>query len=374
MKIIIKIVLPLIIIGSSALYAKHIYNTRPKAKKKKIEKTARMVSSLVAKKSTEQIVISANGTVMPAQKILLQSRVNGEIVKINSAFRPGAHLKKNDVILELDKDDLKLAEKKAQTTILQLKTELKLEEGRQLIAKTEWEMMGVADSATELEKKLALRTPQLEKIQTQIKAAEIELELVRLNLSRTTITAPFNCIVLSKKVDLGAQITTQSMLGELIGTDEYWIKISLSQKELGMIDTSTKSVVLIKTDFSEWKGKVIEILPDVTTNGRMTSVLLSVKNPAKKDEHSLLIGDYVKVNIPGKQVKNIMKISRDYLRDDNKVWIFQEGYLHIQTIEISYKDRDFVYITQGIQSGDKIIISPISTPVENMQLKLLQTP
>ena len=103
----------------------------------------------------------------------------------------------------------------------------KLEQGHQDVARKEWSLLYGNKPIDEGESDLALRKPHLEKVQVEIKAARAELEQAEINLQRSTLTAPFNALVLSTSVELGSQVSSQEKLADLVGTDNYWVQVSL---------------------------------------------------------------------------------------------------------------------------------------------------
>jgi multidrug efflux pump subunit AcrA (membrane-fusion protein) len=156
---------------------------------------------------------------------------------------------------------------------------------------------------------LALRKPHLAKAQSDLAAAQAELDQAKLSLSRTDITAPFNSVVRDKFVEIGSQMSTQDALAELVGTDEYWIRVSLPVDRLRWIRipsnrSETGALATIHYRGHQRTGRVIRLLGDLEAQGRMARILVSVKDPlgrkgTQPDTMPLLIGEYVRVEIQG---------------------------------------------------------------------------
>ena len=94
----------------------------------------------------------------------------------------------------------------------------------------------------ELNEQQATTQKELDNVQTTLAIAEADvtaaraaLEKSRLDLSRTTLTAPFDCVVTSENVDLGALVTPQTQLATLVGTDEYWVRVTIPVSQLRWI-------------------------------------------------------------------------------------------------------------------------------------------
>ena len=93
--------------------------------------------------------------------------------------------------------------------------------------------------------------------------------------------------------------------------------------------------------------------------------------PAEAAASPLLLGDYVRVEIYGRSIKKIFNIPRTALHN-NRVWIVKEdGRLDIRDVEIIWKNTRTVFIKDGLNENEMIVISDIAVPTANMPLKIL---
>lgn len=108
----------------------------------------------------------------------------------------------------------------------------------------------------------------------------------------------------------------------------------------------------------------------------MARLLVEVKDPldlqAKDGRRPpLLIGEYVRVLIEGADLPDVFRIPRYALRNDSQVWIMdQEATLSIRPVETIWRDEDFVFVRDGLQVEDRLIISALAAPVDGMQLRM----
>jgi len=181
---------------------------------------------------------------------------------------------------------------------------------------------------------LLLRRPQLEMAKAAVSAAEAALEKAQLDLERTVVLSPFNAMVQSKNVDLGSQVSTGTMLASLVGTDEYWVEVSVPVDELKWIDIpgyNAKSGSPVRVYYeSAWgkdmfrTGTVERLMTDLEPQGRMARLLITVKDPLQlqsnpEKRHPLILGSYVRVEINGVEVPGIAKIPRAAIREGKQV-------------------------------------------------------
>ena len=376
------ILLCVIILGAGIAGASYINKTAPKAHKRRPPSMDPLVQVQSIQRTHERAIVRVMGTVVPALEMVLKSRVSGEIVSMHPEFVEGGYLEKGTKVLQLDPQDYELAVERKQSQVANAQYALKLELGHQEVAQREWELLKGDGPAKAQDLELALRKPHLEKARAELAAAEADLKQAKLDLARTAVRSPFNAIVRTKHVELGSHVATHDMLAELVGTDEYWVKASVPMDRLKWITIPTKMgepgsrVRVIYGGGSqssyEREGLVIKLLGDLEAEGRMARVLVSVKDPLDQQANGtrhppLLIGDYVRVEIEGHELKDVFKIPRTALRDNSKIWIERgDGVLHIRHVEVVWRDPQYVFLRDGFKEGERLIVSDLATPVEGM--------
>jgi multidrug efflux pump subunit AcrA (membrane-fusion protein) len=215
-----------------------------------------------------------------------------------------------------------------------------------------------------------------------ITAAKAELEQANINLKRTTLTAPFNVLVLSRHVNLGSQVTSQERLADLVGTDSYWVQGSLPVEKLrwvrvpnGQGDSGSRARIIYRGDYV-LEGRVVRLLPDLSKEGRMARLLLEVDDPLgmqaeDKKRPMLLIGEYVRVQIEGEELDNVYRIPRPALRNDNEVWLVDDkSKLVIQSVKTIWREEDSVVVQDGFKPGQHLLVSDLAAPVAGMPVRI----
>ncbi len=381
-KHLLKIILPVIIIVIGIAAAFYLKNTGPKSKRQLPVKLAPLVRVKSLFPANHIVVLKAMGTVVPAREVELKPQVTGEVIDINPEFIEGGLLKAGSFVLQIDTEDYKLALTQKEKALADASYSMKLELGRQEVAKREWELLKGDKDAEEREVELALRKPHLEKAKAELNAAKAELKKAYLDLSRTQIKTPFNAIVRSRLVNLGSQVTPQERLAELVGSDSYWIQASVPVDRLRWIqiprshgDPATKAGIIYANNY-KLTGTVIRLMGDLSPEGRMARVLIEVEDPLglknlKNDRPPLLIDDYVRVEIEGKKLENVYKIPRTAFRDNAFIWIADENStLKIKEVHPVWRDAGVVLIDNDIKPGDRLIISDLPAPIDGMPIQV----
>ena len=205
-------------------------------------------------------------------------------------------------------------------------------------------------------------------------------------MERCIVKAPFNAVIQEKLVDVGAQVTASSSLLTIMGTDEYWVQAKIPVDELQWItipdgDREKGSVVKI-FDKAAWgpdiwrEGRVLRLLGELEQQGRLAQVLVSVKDPLSLNSDSsnlppILVGSYVRIEIDGKTLEDVFSVKRDYLHDGENIWLMNnDDQMEVRSVEVLFRDKDIVYLSNGIQDGDRIVTTDISAPVDGILLRL----
>jgi len=382
---IVRIVLSIVLIVAGIAGARYLIHTKPKVNRRPPVKMIPLVKTVELQLGTYSVNVPAMGVVIPAQEVVLKVPVAGEIIEMSPEFTVGGLLHANTLILQIDPKDYQLALEQKQRSLSDAEYAYKLELGRQDVARREWNLLYGDKITDQVESELALRKPHLEKAQVDIAGARAELEQSKINLARTRITAPFNGLVLNKYVDLGSQVSLQEKLADLVGTDVYWVQVSVPVEHLKWLkipnDFSGEGapVSIYYREGSVRQGRVIRLLADLSQEGRMARLLVEVRDPldlqAKVGRRApLLIGEYVRVVIEGASLVDVYRIPRYALRNDTEVWILdQEEKLAIRPVDTLWRDQEYVFVRDGLLPDDLLITSALAAPVDGMQLRTEQT-
>ncbi len=357
--------------------------TKPRAGKRHPQKKmSPLVSVISVRPETHAVTVRVMGTVVPAKELTLKSRVAGEIVRMHPEFTEGGLLHKGEEILRIDDLDYRLIVSQKQSAVADARYALKLEMGRQEIARREWKLLNGDNPSPAGDDELALRKPHLEKAQSDLIAAEAELEAAKLQLARTKIHAPFNAIVRSTSVQQGSQVTPQENIATLVNTDTYWIQASIPVDQLQWIDipgreaTAGSEVEVRYQDGAVRTGRVIKLLSDLEKQGRMARLVIEITDPLSltvpEDETpAMLIGEYVQADIQGRHIPDAYRIPREALRESSRVWIVgSDGALDIRDVHVIWRDTQSVILKQGLKPDERVVVSDLATPIKGMAVEI----
>lgn len=392
-----KVALPLVLLGAGAFAMVALIQARPKAAKKPAEVIAPLVEVLEVAPTRADVVVEAMGVVGPARVMVLQPQVSGVVVEQHPRLVEGGFVTAGDELVRVDDRDYELMVEQTRAQVSAAKLQVRLEEGRSKVAQREWAAMedalsagaAGAGAAPESDRELALRDPQIKAAKAALSAAQSAVKAARLSLQRTRIEAPWSGYVSMENVEIGQLVGPASQLARLVGTDEVWVEVAVPVERLqriaipGTNATEGAAVTVVHepgVDGAriERHGTVLRLLPELSPQGRMARLLIAVQDPfdlaAEPAQRGLplLLGAFVHVRIDGRPLDDAVPVPREALRDGDNVWLVDaEGKLSVQPVEVAWRERDRVLVARGLSRGDRIVTSPLATPVPGMDVRVV---
>jgi len=347
--------------------------TKPQAKRNS------SMSSMVPVIETVQLSVSSLpriveglGTVIADKLATMQSEVSGRIVAVSDTLVEGGRVRNGEVLIEIEASDYQLALAKAEASLLDAQSNLRLEEGNQAVARHEMTLIG--EDVDEAYKDLMLREPQLKSAQAAVKSAQATLDSARLDLERTEIKAPFDAVIVSVDADVGDYAQPSTKLVELAATDRYFIQASVplsSLEPLPMLGETPYSVAVTLSDQTTRAAQTYKLLPDLTETGRMAQLLLTVDHPYDSAEsRPLLLNEVVRFRVQGEMAEGVSLIPRTQLRDGDVIWMIDgENKLRIIPADVLQGYADEVLVRIEGSEGMEVVTTDIAAAVEGMQLR-----
>ena len=369
------IIIAVALIAGGFIGAKILVKTKPKAERTKpMSSMIPVVETIPLVVSDRPLIVEGLGTVIADQSVEILPEVSGKIVSKNDLLVEGGHVKKGDELIQIDATDYQLAIDSAKAALLTAQSNLRIEEGEQAVAQHEVELIDETGEVDESYRDLMLREPQLQAAQANVANAEAALQSAYVDLDRTSITAPFDAVVISADADVGDYAQGASVLVELAATDRYFIKASVplsALEPLPKLGTQPYSAELILSDESTRSAQTHKLLPNLTETGRMAQLLLVVESPySSQSNRPLLLNEMVRFRVQGEIAKKTALIPRSYLRDGDVVWMMDhENKLRIVPAQVLQGYAKEVLIRVEGADEMELITTDLAAAVEGMELK-----
>jgi membrane fusion protein (multidrug efflux system) len=292
------------------------------------------VEVVIARQATVEDVIQGTGQIEAEQAIELRPEVDGRVVEI--LFREGARVSQGDALIRVDD-----AELRAQVARAEAERDLAV----QALARTRQLATQQASTASDLEQ-----------AEAQARAAEANLELLRLRLSRSTVRAPFAGVLGARTVSLGDYVTPASRLVTLQTWDPQRAALSVPERyaeRLRLGQRMTFRVGALRD--REFSGVVDFVDPVVRLPGRTIMVKARVRNPRGE----LAAGMFIEGRLVAEVRQRAVVVPEDAvlpLQGANLVWVVADGKATRRDVELGLRTPGFVEIVSGVAAGEHVVV------------------
>ena len=310
-----------------------------------------------------RIIVSANGSVQPIDRIEIKSKASGEIMDL--PVNQGDFIRRGELIARLDQRDERAAVAQAQADLDIARAELEqaertFERRNQLFEKN---LISV-EERDQMELSLAISRSKL--IQ-----ATTTLERARERLSESVVRAPIDGIILQKYVEKGQIIASgvNSVSGgtpivDIADMRSVYVAAGIDEIDIGKIKIGQPAVVVAEAyPDQKFKGQIVRIAPEarVEQNVTLFDVIVKVDN----EESKLKSGMNASIEIYIFSKDDVLlapAIAFQSLRDpqskaNERMVLIKDGtQTKSKTVETGLSDFRQIEILDGLQEGDVLLI------------------
>lgn len=328
-------------------------------------KQSRQVTIETVTPARLQITAALPGRVEPMRVAEIRARVPGIVIKRH--FEEGAEVKAGDLLFEIDPAPLKAALARAKAEVARANADV-VDAQSKIKRYTPLVKINAISSET-----YDTAEATLERAKATQQSAQADVETARLNLSYASVTAPISGKIGRAMVTEGALVgqgeaTLMAKIQQLdpiyvdftqSASDSINLKTALKDGRLAADGNNGLRVRIENTGFTR-KGELL--FADVAVDPSTGQVTLRGRfdNP----DRLLLPGMYVRVESPqGTDPQAIFVPQRAIQRDNQsqaKVWLVNAaGELQMQPVQTGLMQGSRWQITQGLQAGDRVVVSNI---------------
>ncbi len=388
----LKLFAPLAILALALAATFLLINSRPEAKQQEIVRQPPLVDVLVIKKSDVRIPVVAQGSSMPRTATILMSEVSGQVTEVTKNFNNGGFFNKGDMLLKIDDRNYLASVKRAKASVASARSRLATERGQGEVAYREWKARTGNSKRSQAATDLYLRKPQLEDAQANLEFATAELQQAQLDLQRTTIRAPYDCMLRDKRVDIGQFITTGATLAGVFAVDAVEIALPLPERSLRFLDlpTTNTSVTQVRPgvllsasvggEKQQWQGELVRTEGVFDTKTRTMMAVVRVDDPyglmgnERHKKMPLRVGTFVAAVIEGKPIAGVAAIPQGALRPGNQVWLVDENLqLRSRAVDVLRTVGDTAYIADGLQDDMQISMAAVNSLRAGTKVRIAST-
>lgn len=379
-----KVLLPLAIVGAGAALAGFWVTNAPKPEPIDVVVPLKVVETMLAEPGAHRVVVPAMGIVRAEREVTLMPELAGRVVQQSENLVDGGLVAAGDPLIRLDARDVSTQLAVTQSELAQAKLAVREETQQRRVAKAEWSEVPKDFSEDSLQ--YIMREPHLDAAEARMSSVRSRIKKAKRDLQKTIVRAPFDAVVLTESVDLGQYVGPSTPVVTLAGVDRFWVQVSVPVSQLQFLDVpginaeaghgSTAALSSAGDSANAPReGRVLRVLPSVEELGRMAQVLVAVddplglKLPPGERPTPLLVGTYVQVQLRGRVLQDVVAVPRRALRDDERVFVVgDDGRLVTKRIEIVWRERGRVLINNGLDKGDRIVLTPLPMATAGMRV------
>jgi len=339
-----------------------------------------VVDVVIAAPAVRSLSVETQGTVRPRREIKLVSQVGGRVEQVSPRFAEGGFFAAGEELVKVEDIDYQFAIARAEAQVAAARQRVAEEEGRALQARREWRDLG-SDQANAL----FLRKPQLASARAALKASEADLAAARLDLDRTSLSAPFNGRISEKYVDLGQYVAPGTAIATVYDTDVALVRLPLTGRQVALLDlpltydnlpghATAGAPVILRARFAnrmwEWQGRIVRTDASIDVNSRVVYAVAEIDKPFARREGSerppLAPGLFVNATIRGRELPGITLLPRSALRSDDSVMIVDaQQRAQVKQVQILQSASSQIWV-QGLGDGDRVIVREPTPTVAGM--------
>lgn len=286
-----------------------------------------------ARQASATTDIRSIGTLQSDESVDIASEVAGRIADIR--FKEGQHVKAGDVLVQLDDALVRASEKEI--------------EARLELANSNYER------AERLSKTGSGTARSLDEAVAERNTATALLNLQRVQLSKHTITAPFDGVVGLRSVSVGAYINAGIELVNLEKIDSLKVDFKVPETQLGNVAVGQDVGVTVDAMPGQtFNGTVYAIDPMVDVGGRSLSVRARLPNPGLV----LRPGLFVRVTLKGRDVRTALFVPEAAIvprGQERVVWIVEDGKAKEAKVKLGERRAGEVEIASGLPAGATVV-------------------
>jgi len=318
-----------------------------------------------------QIQISSNGTTMPLTQTVLTAEVGGEVIYRSKKFSEGSSVIKGEILAKIDDTDLQLQYKNALLQLANAEVQYSLQLAEAEVAREAWEKMGDGIASD-----LTLKKPQLKQAEALLEVAKAQVSSAEKKLNKTEIVAPYAGRIQNVNIDLGTTIIPGQPIGAIYTSSQIEITLAVKDNDLQFLsipmdgrklNPSEQALVKIKSFYKgknqTWIGRLERVDGVIDPVTRMINLIAVFKNDfIETEKPNLPIGLFVEALIDGIILKDIFSIPAKAISENNEVYIVNDdNELVSRQLSILKKYSDFAIVKDGLQAGERIVISKLSS-------------
>jgi RND family efflux transporter MFP subunit len=327
------------------------------------------VELVTAAVSDVPLVLESQGVIQAVTETRAAAEIAGRILWVSPQWDTGGEFKTGDELLRIDDADYKAALAAAEASAAEAALAVRMEEERAAQAVRDWNKL----ASGKPESDLVTRGPQLAAAKARHTAALGAAEKARRDVERTVLRAPYDGRIRATLTDIGSWVAPGAPLAEFYATSEWQVRLPLSLEDYALLDQTPGAGITLRAEgMDPVSAALVRTAGEIDRAARTIHVIAGIKAGAKPLPALLQAGLYVRAELPGTTLKNVVKLPRECLLPGHRAAIITaENKLSLREVTVARSTKDDVFLSSGIAAGDRVLATVLAVTTEAMQVNPL---
>jgi membrane fusion protein (multidrug efflux system) len=294
------------------------------------------VSGIIVNTQNFANTVNVSGAIEANEQVQIRSEISGLVRSVN--FKEGSNVNIGDLLIKIDDREL-------QAMLVQAKTKENLAaeiEGR----------------AKKLLKSEAISQEEYDNAIAELKLLQAQTQLIRAQLSKTEIRAPFSGKIGLRNISSGTYITPATDIVNLVSVNPAKISFSVPEKYAQMVQNGTNITFKIAGTSKIFNGKIYAKEPAIAVNTRT----LIIKATSNNNDGLLLPGSFANITLPLENIKDAILVPSEAvipILNGKQVFVSKNGFAKAVEIKSEIRTDKDVLVSSGLTKGDTVLTSGV---------------
>jgi membrane fusion protein (multidrug efflux system) len=301
------------------------------------------VEGFVVKPTVVDQSIAISGTLKPFDETVLMPDVAGRVVIIN--VQEGKSVKQGTLLVKLFDGDLQASLKKSNAQL----------EIAEQTEKRQAELLKVSGIS------------QSDYDQALLQVHSIN-EILKAQIRKTEIYAPFDGVIGLKNISIGAQVTPATPIATIRAEQKLKLDFSVPEKYGDELKPGLKVTFTVQGDDSKHEATVMATEEGIDASTRNLNARAVVQNT----KALLKPGAFANVELQLKEIKNALMVPTQAIIPQElkkQLIVVKEGKANFVTVQTGVRQTSTIQVLSGVASGDTIVTTGILFLKPGMSLK-----
>jgi membrane fusion protein (multidrug efflux system) len=291
---------------------------------------------------------SATTSLEPNKQADVLARASGVVLSIPA--EEGDLVRKGQVLLRIEDDEYRLRLKQAEAELEKQSTSfdrLSLMFERNLVSADEYDVA-----------------------KNDLQAAEAARDLAQLEMSYTSVTAPFSGRITRRLVDPGQTVSEGTALFSLVDMSKLLAKVHVPSKEFRTIRREQPVKLVLDSDGRELTGTISLVSPIIDPATGTIKVTVEIDDyPAGTRP-----GDFAEVRIVTARHAEALLVPKVAVLSDKGqtvVYVVPDSTAERRVVDVGFQDDRNAEILQGVEAGERVVVQGQRSLKDKAPVKLM---